>query len=176
MVRWLAPILSFTADEIWKHLKGAHGESVFLETWHPLPETPVAALDWPALIGLRADVAHELEPLRAAGAIGGPLDAEVDLYCTPEFAPRFAALGPELRFVLIVSEARVHTVNGPPPGAVPAAHVTSEGVWLTVAPSTAVKCVRCWHHRPDVGIAPEHPELCGRCVQNLGVGETRRFA
>jgi len=176
MVRWLAPILSFTADEIWTHLPGAHSESVFLETWHKIPTPPSAVLDWNALIALRSDVARELEGLRETGAIGAPLDAEVDVYCTAAFAARFARLGEELRFLLIVSAARVHAVEAAPADAVAATHVAPEGVWIRVAPTAHAKCVRCWHHQPDVGAASEHPELCGRCVVNLGLGERRRFA
>jgi isoleucyl-tRNA synthetase len=176
MVRWFAPILSFTADEIWAHLPGPHGESVFLETWHPIPSPPPATLDWAAFIALRADVARVLERLREAGAIGAPLDAEVDVYASPEFFERFASLGEELRFLLIVSAARVHRVETAPPEAVAATRVAPEGVWILVAATAQAKCVRCWHHQPDVGAAPEHPELCGRCVVNLGPGESRRFA
>src|ERR1700691_1162397 len=110
MVRWLAPILSFTAEELWGHLHGGRPESVFLTTWHSLPEMPTDAIDWAALIALRGDVARELERLRIAGEIGGPLDAEVDIWCGPEQYPRLAALGAELRFLMITSEARVHEV------------------------------------------------------------------
>ena len=111
MVRWLAPILSFTAEEIWRFLPGEHGESVFLETWHAVPETPSDTIDWPALIQLRSDVVRELEKLRDAGSIGAPLDAEVDVYCAPDEYARFNALGEELRFLFITSEARVHEVS-----------------------------------------------------------------
>ncbi len=176
MVRWLAPILSFTAEELWRHLAGERAESVFLATWHALPQLPVDAIDWSALIALRGDVARELERLRIAGEIGAPLDAELDVWCSPEQYPRLAALGAELRFLMITSEARVHQ-GAAPPEAVPALSIEGGGVWIQVRPSSEVKCVRCWHHRPDVGAAPEHPELCGRCVGNLALpGETRTFS
>ena len=182
MVRWLAPILSFTAEELWGHLHGGRPESVFLTTWHSLPEMPTDAIDWAALIALRGDVARELERLRIAGEIGGPLDAEVDIWCGPEQYPRLAALGAELRFLMITSEARVHELAGPaaaavPAEAVPALGIEGGGVWIRVRASTQLKCVRCWHHRPDIGQSPEHPELCSRCVGNLSLpGETRRYS
>jgi isoleucyl-tRNA synthetase len=173
MVRWLAPVLSFTAEEIWRFLPGERGESVFLETWHVLPETPADPIEWPALLQLRADVVRELEKLRDAGSIGAPLDAEVDVYCAPDEYARFNALGDELRFLFITSEARVHEVSKPPENAVPAGRA---GVWIAVKPSTDAKCVRCWQRRPDVGRYVEHPELCGRCVTNVdGPGERRKY-
>ena len=176
MVRWLAPILSFTAEELWRHLSGERAESVFLTTWHELPAPAADAIDWNALIALRGDVARELERLRIAGDIGAPLDAELDVWCDAAQYPRVAALGAELRFMMITSEARVHP-GAAPPDAVPALGSEGGGVWICVRPSSEVKCVRCWHHRPDVGVSPEHPDICGRCVGNLTLpGETRRFS
>jgi isoleucyl-tRNA synthetase len=176
MVRWLAPILSFTAEEIWRFLPGEHSESVFLETWHAVPEAPSDRIDWPSLIQLRTDVVRELEKLRNAGSIGAPLDAAVDIYCAPDEYARFNALGEELRFLLITSQAHVHEVETPPDDAVLATSTGRGGVWLTVKPTSDPKCVRCWQRRPDVGRYPEHPELCGRCVTNVdGPGERRKF-
>jgi len=176
-VRWIAPLVSFTAEEIWRHLPGQRGESVFLSMWYEAPEPSAHAIDWPALIELRRGVLRELEKLREAGAIGAPLDAEADIYCVPAEYARFSALEDELRFFLITSAARVHRVSEPPSGAVPAADAAREGVWIAVKPTEAPKCVRCWQRRPDVGAHPEHPELCSRCVENVtGAGEHRRFA
>jgi isoleucyl-tRNA synthetase len=176
MVRWLAPILSFTAEEIWRVLPGKRGESIFFETWHAVPATPADTLDWPALIQLRSDVVRELEKLRDAGSIGAPLDAEVDVYCAPDEYARFNSLGDELRFLFITSEARVHEASAPPDNAVLATNTGKAGVWIAVKPSTDTKCVRCWHRRPDVGRYAEHPELCGRCVTNVdGPGEQRKY-
>jgi isoleucyl-tRNA synthetase len=176
MVRWLAPILSFTAEEIWRYLPGKRGESVFLETWHPVPETPSDPIDWPALIQLRTDVVRELEKLRDAGSIGAPLDAVVDVYCAPDEYARFNVLGDELRFLFITSEARVHEASTPPDNAVLATNTGRAGVWITLEPSSDTKCIRCWHRRPDVGRYADHPELCGRCVTNVdGPGEQRKF-
>jgi len=174
MVRWLAPILSFTTEEAWRYLPGARAESVFHATWHEVPAVPPASIDWTAFMELRTDVTRELEKLRDTGAIGAPLDARIEVYCRAGEYRRFAALAGELRFLLITSEARVHEVVEPPAGAVPAANLP--GVWLAAAADTDPKCVRCWQRRPDVGSHAAHPELCGRCVGNLALpGEERRF-
>ena len=176
MVRWLAPVLSFTAEEIWQFLPGERSESVFLETWHPVPPVPASDVDWPALLQLRSDVTRELEKLRDAGAVGAPLDAEVDVYCPLAEYDRFNALGEELRFFLITSHARVHRIEGEAPAGSVAATNTGRGVAIAVKPTSDPKCIRCWQRRPDVGSHPQHPELCGRCVTNVeGPGETRRF-
>jgi len=176
MVRWLAPILSFTAEEVWSFLPGDQNESVFLNTWHQFPAGAerAAVIDWPALIALKADVARDLERLRTAGEIGAPLEAEVVIYAPAAQAGRFAVLRDELRFLLITSQARVVETDTPAASTVP----TSEpGVWIEVKPSTQPKCVRCWHLRSDVGSDPRHPELCARCVLNVeGPGEERQFA
>jgi isoleucyl-tRNA synthetase len=147
-------------------------------TWHAIPEPVASGIDWHALIALRADVLRELERLREAGQIGATLQARVELLCTPEVAPVVAALGDELRFLLITSEARVTTLAEgatAPEGAVAAA--SRSGVWIRALPCEAPKCVRCWHQRVDVGQDSRHPELCLRCVSNVeGPGETRVFA
>ena len=178
MVRWLAPILSFTAEEIWKYLPGPRDESVLLATWWPLPEIQASKkIDWDAVIALKTDVARELEQLRAAGKLGAPLEAGVDVYLDEVQHRRMAAIGDELRFVLITSSARLLPAAGRPADAVPATTVAKTGAWITVRVQDAPKCARCWHRRPDVGSDPRHPEICGRCVSNLdGPGETRRYA
>jgi isoleucyl-tRNA synthetase len=179
MVRWLAPILSFTAEEIWRLMPGARAESVFHSTWAELPAGATAerAVDWPVVLEVRAAVLRELERLRVAGAIGAPLDAAVDLYAAPGLRAALAPLGEELRFVLITSEARVHPAEERPADAVPAGAADSASLWIRVEPCTAPKCARCWHRRAEVGSDATHPELCGRCVVNVdGAGETRRFA
>jgi isoleucyl-tRNA synthetase len=176
MVRWLAPILSFTAEEVWSFMPGERSESVFLNTWHSFPPGAerAGAIDWPAFIALKADVARQLERLRTAGQIGAPLEAEVTIYAPAEQAQHFAALGDELRFLLITSQAKVVATDTPPADSVPS---HAENVWIEVKPSTQPKCVRCWHLRPDVGSDPRHPELCARCVINIeGPGEERKYA
>jgi isoleucyl-tRNA synthetase len=178
MVRWLAPILSFTAEEIWRHMPGARAESVFLSTWAEVP-VPFAApaIDWGKVLEARAAVLRELERLRVAEQIGAPLDATVALYGEPEWTSALAPLGDELRFVLITSAASLGDAGTRPADALPAGMDGQNGLWLHVRRSDEAKCVRCWHKRADVGTVAAHPELCGRCVGNLeGPSETRRFA
>jgi isoleucyl-tRNA synthetase len=180
MVRWLAPILSYTADEIWGFMPGKRSESVFLETWHQLPQVSDSTIDWNLFIQLKAAVAAEMEKLRVAGTVGGSLDAEVEVFAQDAFREKLMALGEELRFLLIVSDARVKRVSnaaGPPVGAIKVAEIAKDGgVWVRVQASPAPKCERCWHHRPDVGGNADHPTICGRCVENVtGPGEPRRF-
>jgi isoleucyl-tRNA synthetase len=173
MTRWIAPILSFTAEEVWRHLPGAAGPTVFASEWHAFPEPAgQQPVDWDALLEVRAAVAREIERQRAAGTLGGSLEAEVELWCPPVIAGQLAPLGDELRFALIVSAARVA-----PLAAAPADALVEGKVKLRVAASSAPKCVRCWHRRADVGTDASHPELCTRCVANVaGAGERRRFA
>ncbi len=185
LVRWLAPILSFTAEEIWRNLPGKRGESVLLESWYELPDVYAGdttmgrnfGIDyWDEVLSTRELVSKELEKLRVAGEIGSSLNAEVDLYCETELFNKLHQLDDELRFVLIVSYARVHTLSEMPEVAV-VAEVNGQKLAITVQQSAHTKCVRCWHHREDVGSYQEHPELCGRCVENVsGSGETRQFA
>jgi isoleucyl-tRNA synthetase len=171
MVRWLAPILSFTAEEIWQVMPGrdAAPKSVFLSTWYAFPEPPQTDIDWDALIALRQAVQRELERLRAAGTIGAPLEAVVDVYALPDLARRYAALGDELRFLTITSGARVHPSTAAPDEAVAAESSTAviPGLWLAARRSQGNKCVRCWHLTDDVGSDAAHPELCGRCAGNV---------
>jgi isoleucyl-tRNA synthetase len=177
MVRWLAPILSFTAEEIWEHLPGKRAESVMLAHWYLPPPVEATAHDWATVLRVREHVARELERLREAGSIGSSLDAEVDLYCGPELEAKLAAFEDELRFVFITSYARVHALETLRGDADRASEAGLGEIAIRVAPSTHPKCVRCWHHRADVGASGEHPELCGRCVENVaGSGESRLYA
>jgi isoleucyl-tRNA synthetase len=162
-------------------MPGKRSESVFLETWHKVPVVPESPIDWGLFIQLKAAVAQEMEKLRAAGTIGSSLDAEVEVFAKDEFREKLMSLGEELRFLLIVSDAKVKRVSnaaGPPVGAVKVSEIAKEGgVWVRVQASAAPKCERCWHHRPEVGSNAEHPTICGRCVENVtGAGETRQFA
>jgi len=175
MVRWLAPILSFTAEEAWGHLPGIPNESVFLNTWHQFPAGAerISPIDWTSLIALKADVARELERLRTLGSLGSSLEAEVTVFVPEALAPRFAMLRDELRFLLITGDARLATA--PPPET--AVKATQEGLRIEVKPSSNLKCVRCYQLRGDVGSNPQHPEICARCVVNVeGPGEERHFA
>jgi isoleucyl-tRNA synthetase len=180
LVRLLAPVLSFTADEIWQHIPARRSESVFLETWYE-ELFPLAGESgqheraaWGRILEVREAVAKELERLRGAEMIGSALDATVDLYCDGDLRSALEWLGEELRFVLITSDARVHPATEAPPEARETERVDLR---LLVSPSPDAKCVRCWHHRPEVGQDPEHPELCGRCISNIsGPGEQRLYA
>jgi isoleucyl-tRNA synthetase len=173
LTRLLAPILSFTAQEVWEALTGGE-DSVFEQVWHdhPLPRDAQALRErWSRLRQLRADVLKHLETLRVAGAIGSSLAGEVELYAEGEAADFLRSFGDDLRFVFITSQARLAGGGG---GAVPSA---LPGVALKVGASPHPKCERCWHYRADVGADAAHPQLCGRCVSNLfGAGEPRRHA
>ena len=176
LVRWLAPILSFTAEEIWRYLPGPRAESVFFGTWAKLPaaEQVKPALDWDAVLNVRSAVSRELEKLRVTGEIGAPLDAEVDVYCGPSLLPTLSGFGDELRFVFITSAARALPADRRPADAAAAEAGEANEAWIVVRPTAATKCVRCWQKQPDIGVDAEHPELCGRCVTNVrGPGEKR---
>ncbi len=178
MVRWLAPILSFTAQEAWEHLPGEHDEFVFTAQWHRIPQgsRPGAPgdADWQRLLAVRGEVGRVLEGMRKAGEIGSSLDAEVTLYCDQALYDSLATLGDELRFALITSEARIEPLEAAG-DEVPAGQL--EGLKVAARVSPHPKCDRCWHHRPDVGSHPDYPELCGRCVENaFGAGEQRFHA
>ena len=179
LVRWVAPILSFTAEEIWENLPGARGESVFLEQWYSglqtLPEGEAMGRGyWQQVMAVRSAVNREMEARRAAGELRGSLDAVVTLYAAPDLLDRLQALGEELRFVLITSGATLAPLEAAPGDA---AATDLGGLRLRVEASGDEKCERCWHRRPDVGQIAAHPTLCGRCVENVdGDGEQRRFA
>ena len=166
ITRLMAPILSFTAEEIWQ-LAG-QGESVMLSTWHTLPEQADAAAlieRWTRIREVKAEASKVLEDLRAAGKLGSSLQAEVEIRASGAKHDLLASLGDDLRFVLICSKTTL----------VKAADTAAEAV--IAQPSGHVKCGRCWHWREDVGHDAEHPELCGRCTANLsGAGEARAFA
>jgi isoleucyl-tRNA synthetase len=176
LVRLLAPILSFTAQEAWEVLVG--GETcVFEQTWYDF-RLPADAgrlrSRWGRLRELRSDVQKQLEALRVAGGIGSSLAGEVDLYANGESGEFLRSFGDDLRFVFITSQARVRD-DGPADAAVAATALPD--VRIRVRPSPHAKCGRCWHYREDVGRDVSHPELCGRCVANLfGAGEPRVHA
>ena len=176
LVRWLAPILSFTADEIWRNLPGSRGASVFCEEWYSgvdIEQDAERNDRWEKIIDVRDEVSKQLEKLRVAGDIGSSLDAEVEIYCNAEIKAALDSLQDELRFVCITSEAKVFNDSERPDSAVAS---DLDGLWIRSFASEHAKCVRCWHHREDVGADAEHPELCGRCVENVaGDGESRKF-
>jgi isoleucyl-tRNA synthetase len=182
LARWLAPILSFTSDEIWRFVPGHRAESVFLTTWYEGlfavdQEARLNRDDWTRIIESRDAVAKQLEILRNAGEIGSSLDAEVALYCDgPEFE-LLKRLEDELRFVLITSYARVFPLDQRLDDAAQAKLNAGAMIYIKAAAAPYAKCVRCWHRREDVGVHAEYPELCGRCVANVaGPGEQRKYA
>ncbi len=162
LVRLMAPILSFTAEELWQVLTRNADDSVFLHTLYALPQperAPALLAKWDRLRALRAPVLKRIEELRAAGKVGSSLQAEADLHVNGADQELLASLGEDLRFVLLTSAARVHRGDGE--------------MRVDVAPSAHAKCDRCWHYRPDVDSAG----LCARCETNLhGRGESRRHA
>ncbi len=166
--RWIAPILSFTADELWGYLPGERKENVLFATWYeglaPLPaDAPLNAADFDQLLALREQVAKVLEPMRANGAIGAALEAEITVAANEETTSRWQPLAEELRFLLISGDVQVRPA-------------TTDEVFVSAQPTGKQKCVRCWHYRADVGSVAAHPELCGRCVTNIdGAGEDRRW-
>ena len=176
MCRWLAPILCFTAEELWQVIPGARGKTVLTEEWYIFPQVAVAELltaaDWQLVMQVKNSVNKLLEAERAAGKLGSSLQAEVTLYCDTTLQSVLHKLGDELRFVLITSYATVEPLQA---GVGEASEV--EGLRVAVNVSGHNKCVRCWHYRADVGTHSHHPELCGRCIDNVeAAGEQRQFA
>ena len=179
LTRWLAPIISYTADEIWQYLPGERSDSVFLETWYQglvkLDEKSTMTQEfWQQVMLVRNAVSKELEKSRGKGEIGSSLNAELELYCNPEYLEILNQLACELHFIFITSNASVMAEQHSPEDAI---QTELEGIKLKVIVSEHHKCVRCWHQRYDVGEHAEHPELCGRCVENVaGNGEHRHYA
>jgi len=173
MVRWLAPVLSFTAEEIWQHMPGAGDNSIFLETWYENLAGEYSNQSIDVARDINTHIRKQLEEMRRDKTIGSSLDAEIDIYCDDTSFEALSELGEELRFVFITSAARVHKITNKPDGALE----IGESLAILVNKSAHQKCVRCWHHREDVAQNDHHPELCGRCVENVaGEGEKRVFA
>ncbi len=183
LVRWMAPILSFTAEEIWRYLPvvDEKAASVFFETWYEHPqflsvneqEKNIDQYDWSWIITIRENVNKALEQERAAGKIGSGLAADITFYADEEAQKKFSVFGDELRFILLTSSAIIKNLSEKTEKAMPlSAHVS-----LEINPSAHEKCERCWHRREEVGQIKEHPTLCSRCVENIeGTGEVRHFA
>jgi len=161
MLRWMAPFLSFTAEEAWKVF--GTSDSIFLETYGSIAGADEGLLaKWTRLREIRDAVNKEIEALRAAGQVGSSLQAVVTLTAAPEDHALLASLGDDLKFVFITSAIEL---------------VAGSALQITVWPSSDAKCERCWHYRPDVGQDAAHPTLCGRCTSNLyGAGESRAHA
>ncbi len=167
LLKLMAPILSFTAEEAWAEING-HDEddSILLQLWHQFPATDHDLLSkWEKIREFRARVTKQMEEVRASGGIGSSLQAELDLHVSGELHNTLASLGDDLRFVLITSRATLHQV------------ASESDEKIVVTPSTLQKCERCWHYRQEIGHDSSHPHICGRCVSNLyGNGEPREHA
>ena len=177
--RMIAPILSFTADEIWQNIPGKRAVSVLLTDFSDSVTEFAEAQNfsdqfWRQIMVVKTAVNKELESKRAEKQVGSGLSAEVYLYCDQELEATLNQLGQELRFVLIVSHTFIHSLDSAHDEAV---DTGIPGLKLYVLPSIHTKCERCWHHSEDVGEVTEHPALCRRCIKNIeGEGEQRSFA
>ena len=175
--RWIAPILSFTASEIWGFMPGERESSVFVAEWYSLPRLTdadvISQADWAAILQAKEAINKVIEDQRNQGVVKGSLGADIQLYAVPELYQSLAKLGDELRFVTITSKATLLSLEE----GGDANESMLEGLKVGVQRSSAEKCVRCWHFIEDVGANAEHPEICGRCVTNLSdTGESRRYA
>ena len=161
MLRWMAPFLSFTAEEAWATFGAS--ESIFLETYALFkPQDDALLAKWHRIRELRDTVNKDIEALRADGKVGSSLQANVMLQVNADDHAVLASLGDDLKFVFITSAIEL---------------IASDATSVSTTASTATKCERCWHYRDDVGSDTDHPTICGRCVSNLyGAGESREFA
>ncbi|MEY4752471.1 MAG: hypothetical protein RJA44_146, partial [Pseudomonadota bacterium] len=164
MLRWMAPFLSFTAEEAWGVCGGERNQgSIFYETFWPFT-TPNEALlaKWARIRTIRDAANKEIEAVRSAGQLGSSLQATLVIAAGADDAALLRSLGDDLKFVTITSAVEVRD---------------AAELQISVTPSGAVKCERCWHWRDDVGVNPAHPTICGRCDSNLhGDGESRTVA
>lgn len=180
LVRWMAPIMSFTADEVWNYLPGERDKYVFTGEWYQnlfglADDEAMNDNYWDTLLKVRGEVNKVIEQARADKKVGGSLEAAVTLYVDSALAPQLRALGEELRFVLLTSDAKVADINEAPADA--QSSELLKGMKIALSKAEGEKCPRCWHYTMDVGKVAEHAEICGRCVSNIaGDGEKRRFA
>lgn len=175
-VRWMSPILSFTAQEAWPLIPEQQGKYVFTQAWYTIPQATTASVisaeDWQTLISVKAAVNKQIEAARNAKVIGANLSAQVDLWADEALSGVLAKLENELRFVLITSQVNVHAWSDAQGEA-----TELEGLRVQISAATGTKCVRCWHVLPDVGTHSEHPAICSRCIINVtGQGESRKYA
>ncbi|MEO6410003.1 MAG: class I tRNA ligase family protein, partial [Burkholderiaceae bacterium] len=164
MLRWMAPFLSFTAEEAWPIFAPGTSSSIFEQTFSDTAAWNDAALlaRWSRLRAIRDIANKEIEAVRAAGGLGSSLQAELTITAGTDDGALLRSLGDDLRFVTITSRASV---------------ADGEALQVAVATASTPKCERCWHYRVDVGHDPAHPMICGRCTANLyGSGEVRSVA
>lgn len=180
MVRWIAPILSFTAEEAWGYLPGKRESSVHMATWYTALDkvtlsAPLDAVAWETLLQVRDAVNKALEAARAAGTIGAGLEAKVMLYADASVYSVVKQLGKELSFFCITSEAGVLPLSEKPDNVSLSAELPKIAIAVTALDYP--KCVRCWHRHADVNTVQTHPDICPRCVENIvGPGEVRQYA
>ena len=184
LLRWIAPILSFTAQEAWEVLKGSNKEQgngyIFTQEWYDFPEVAmndVTENDWQLILAAKEAVNKAIESAREQKLINANLSADVAIYSNGDMANALAKLGDELRFVLITSGVSLHDFADKP-AELTAAELENQNLAVQVAPAEGEKCVRCWHIVTDIGTNPAHAHICGRCVTNLpdGTGEVRHYA
>ncbi|PAJ73473.1 isoleucine--tRNA ligase [Pseudoalteromonas sp. NBT06-2] len=177
MTRWMAPIMSFTAQEIWQALPGERDQFVFTGQWYDgLVKSDSEKLNdhWQTILTVRDQVNRVLEAARKEDVIGATLQAKVTISADQTLINKLTSLGEELRFVLLVSKVNVEIVASQPEGSV---ETEIENLYIQVKSTDATKCERCWHYTDDVGSIEEHNDICGRCVTNIdGEGEVRHFA
>ena len=182
LLRWMAPILSFTAEEALGHIPNNKQATIFTSTWYPQDYTlhddeRLCPENWNIIFEVRQHALKVLEESRENGVIGSGLDAEVNIYCAAKTRNILSLLEDELRFVLITSGAHTSDLNKAPSAAQSFELANNETLRIEITRSDNNKCVRCWHLREDVGTNSQHPELCSRCIDNIeGAGEVRQYA
>jgi isoleucyl-tRNA synthetase len=180
LVRWMAPIMSFTADEIWGELPGKREKYVFTGEWFDglfglADNESMNDSYWAELLKVRGEVNKVIEQARADKRVGGSLEATVTLYADADLAKKLVSLGDELRFVLLTSGAQVADYALATEEAQQSELV--KGLKIALHKAEGEKCPRCWHYTTDIGQSAEHPDVCGRCATNIaGAGEQRKFA
>ena len=178
LVRWLAPIMSYTADEIWKHIPGDKKISVFLEDWYENEigdaDSELRNVRWETIISVRDEVNKQLEILRNNRTIGSSLDAEINIYCSKDLFDELNFVKDELKFVLISSSAKIYPLDKRSNEAL---ETGIPDLFMHAKKSEHEKCVRCWHRHESVGVNGSYETLCSRCVINITKnGETRLYA
>ncbi|MGK2946695.1 MAG: isoleucine--tRNA ligase [Candidatus Malihini olakiniferum] len=178
LVRWIAPIMSFTADEVWSYLPGKRAQYVFTGEWYDSlfgleQDETLNDVFWADILKVRAEVNKVIEQARNNKRIGSSLEATVTLYANPEIAEKLSRLQHELHFVLLTSNARVKRYEDSPADVQAS---TLSGLKISLSKADGYKCPRCWHYESDIGVDAAHPEVCGRCATNVGGnGEERKF-
>ena len=167
LCRWISPILSFTAEEIWQILPERNQQTIFSSQWYQLPKaipSAITAEEWQQLQQIKDKVNKKIEEYRITNKSGSSLDLKVTIYADSTLQKLLKKIEPELHFLLICSEIELQTLSD-----------SDQQFAFELAESTNSKCTRCWQKRPEVSTIEEHPQLCQRCVDNLGAGEERTF-